>query len=58
MTGHELTEWRQRLSLTKKAAAEALGCSRSALDAWEAGKYPVPRYIALACAAVAYGFLV
>lgn len=55
MTPASLTAWRQRLGLSKVAAAEALGCSRDALLKWEQGKYPVPRYIALAAAAIAHG---
>jgi DNA-binding transcriptional regulator YiaG len=55
VTPQSLTAWRQRLGLTKVAAAEALGCSRDALLKWEQGEHPVPRYIALACAAIAHG---
>lgn len=55
MTAESLLAWRRRYGLTQKAAAEAIGCSRRALQQWEAGTHPVPRYIALACAALAYG---
>jgi DNA-binding XRE family transcriptional regulator len=55
MTPASLTAWRNRLSLSKTGAAEALGCSREALRLWEQGKNPIPLYIALACAAVALG---
>lgn len=54
MTPASLTAWRNGLHLNKVEAAEALGCSRNALADWEAGKYPIPRYIALACAALSY----
>lgn len=55
MTGESLTAWRERLHLSKVEAASLLGCSRNALAGWEAGRYPVPEYIALACAAIAHG---
>lgn len=55
MTPAQLTAWRQRLGLSKVGAAEAIGCHRDAIAKWEAGKHPIPRYIALACAAVAHG---
>lgn len=55
MTPTTLTAWRERLHLSRVAAAEALGCSREALRLWETGKNPIPQYIALACAAVALG---
>ena len=55
MTPSDLTAWRKRLGLNKIRAAEALGCDRGSLSAWEAGTYPIPVYIALACAALALG---
>lgn len=51
----QLHAWRERMSLNSRDAAEALGCSRGALLGWEAGRVPVPKYIALACAALALG---
>lgn len=51
----ELAAWRKRLALTTRQAAEELGCSRAALMGWEAGRKPVPRYIGLACTAIALG---
>lgn len=47
--------WRKRLGLNTVQAAKLLGCSRTALNGWEAGLHTIPRYIALACAALAYG---
>ena len=55
MTAASLTAWRDRLHLNRVQAAAALGCSREALRAWETGERAVPRYIALAAAAVAQG---
>ena len=55
MTPESLEAWRKRLGYNISQAANALGCNRNALAGWEAGKHPVPPYIALACAAVAHG---
>lgn len=55
MTAASLTAWRERLHLNRAEAALKLGCSRNALAGWEAGRHPVPDYIALACAALAHG---
>ncbi|NEI70992.1 helix-turn-helix domain-containing protein [Rhizobium lusitanum] len=54
MTAFDLTEWRNRLRLSQASAATALGCSKTSIVCWEKGQ-PIPRYIALACAAIAYG---
>jgi len=55
MKPESLTKWRERLGLTKSAAAKELGCSRDSLLIWESGEHPIPRYIALAAAAIAHG---
>jgi transcriptional regulator with XRE-family HTH domain len=55
MTPAALTAWRKRLDLSAKAAALALGCSRNAFASWEGGRTPIPKYIALACAAFEIG---
>jgi transcriptional regulator with XRE-family HTH domain len=55
MSADSLTAWRERLHLNARAAAAALGCSRTTLAAYERGKVRIPRYIALACAAIAQG---
>jgi transcriptional regulator with XRE-family HTH domain len=60
MTPNDLTAWRQRLRLTKAQAADALGLSYSAYRYYEAGErdgkpVEIPRTVALACAAVAFG---
>jgi len=54
MTPAQFTEWRGRLGLSKTAAAEALGISRNMPQRYEAGAAHIPRYVALACAAVAF----
>ena len=55
MTAAALKACRKRLGLSQEAFAEALGCGRRSLQNWESGSSPVPRYIGLACAALALG---
>jgi transcriptional regulator with XRE-family HTH domain len=55
MTPSPLAAWRKRLKLTQANAAIELGASLTAYRNWEAGKHPVPDYIALAASAVAMG---
>jgi DNA-binding XRE family transcriptional regulator len=55
MNGTDLKEWRKRLSFSQDKAATEIGCARRSIQEWEKGVRPVPRYIALACAALALG---
>ena len=55
MTPASLIAWRERLHLTVVAASAALCCGRRSIQSWEAGRTTIPRYIALACAAIAQG---
>jgi transcriptional regulator with XRE-family HTH domain len=48
-----LTAWREAMGFSQREAAVALGCSRNALAGWESGEARTPKYIALACAALA-----
>jgi transcriptional regulator with XRE-family HTH domain len=50
-----LSAWRESMGYSQRDACKALGCSRSAWTRWEAGGHSVPRYIGLACAALALG---
>ena len=62
MTPQQLIDWRKRLGLTAKAAAEALGLSINGYAAYERGYQPfghsghvprpIPRHVALACMAL------
>ena len=53
MTGSQLKEWRKRLRLSQAKAAEALGCSRSAIQSWEGRPTErLPKWAALAVSAV------
>ena len=55
MTPTSLNAWRERLSINKAEAARRLGLSRNAYASYEAGERRIPLYIALACAAIAFG---
>lgn len=56
MTPEILIAWRQRLGIRSRAeAARRLGLSRNAYTGYEEGRTKIPRYIALACAAIAHG---
>lgn len=55
LSGQTLIEWRERMGFSQRDACEQLGCSRGAWGGWETGAQPVPRYIGLACAALALG---
>lgn len=55
LNAHTLKAWRERMGYSQREASSALGCSRSAWQAWEGGDQEPPRYIGLACAALALG---
>ena len=56
MTGESLKAWRKRHKLNQTAAAATLGCSRTSIKNWESAPgRELPRYVALACAAISYG---
>ena len=60
VTPDSLKAWRERLGLNKTEASAALGLSINAYAAYERGHYngarrPIPKYVALACAALALG---
>lgn len=50
-----LRTWRTRMGYSLDDAAMQLGCPRSRLEKWERANRPPPRYIGLACAALALG---
>lgn len=50
-----LREWRKRLGLSQRGAADALGLSLRAVQNYEAGERTIPKPVALACAAIALG---
>jgi len=44
----DLTQWCERMGYSQRDAADALGCSRTAFQNWEAGHHDIPAYIGLA----------
>jgi DNA-binding transcriptional regulator YiaG len=54
MTPADFTAWRSHLGLSRAEAARRLGCGPNQPRIWEDGETPVPTYIALACAALAF----
>ena len=57
MTAKQFRAWRKRCQLSLTVAAEALGIARSMVAAYQAGEYPVPRPVELACWAIERGAL-
>ena len=55
MQAHHLAAWRRRMKFSQRKAAEVLGCAKRSITTYESGKVEIPRYISLACAAVAAG---
>lgn len=62
MTPAQFKAWRTRLSFSQEEAAQALGISKGSVQLYEAGRRRedgravlIPKTVALACAAVAYG---
>jgi DNA-binding XRE family transcriptional regulator len=54
MNASMIALWRERMGYSLTAAAKALGCTRTTLTGYEHGQ-DIPRYIGLACAALAVG---
>jgi len=56
VTPASLIAWRERLGIrSQAAAARMLGVARNTYAGYESGSQPIPLYIALACAAIAFG---
>lgn len=56
MTSEGLEAFRARMGWTKSELAAGLGCDRKTLNRYLTGETkPIPRYIALACSALAHG---
>ncbi len=53
MTSTGFAEWRARFGWSKAEAARRLGLSRNSVIDYEAGKIRIPRYVELACEALA-----
>ncbi len=55
MTADEFFRWGERLGLTQAQSAARLGISRRQVIRYEHGDAPIPKTVALACAAVEAG---
>lgn len=53
MTAQEFIAWREHLALNRREAAEALGLSKTTVTTYEHARAHIPRYVALACTALA-----
>lgn len=55
MTPDAFRRWRKRHYKSRAAAAKALGRGERTIVKYEMGELPVPKHIALACAAISLG---
>lgn len=55
MTPDDLRAWQALMGYTYDTAAQALGVSRAAYARWVAGRTPISKTTALACAALVAG---
>lgn len=55
MTGEDFKAWRKRVGKTQQQAADAIGITKRSVQLYEADDQPVPRTVALACAAIEAG---
>lgn len=55
MNSKQFRVWRRRLDLNQAEAGRRLGLSSRTIQLYEAGAWPVPRAVALACAALELG---
>lgn len=54
MTPDDFTALHQRLGMSRAALCRELGIAPNTGTAYALGRQPIPRYIALACAAIAF----
>ena len=52
MTSDQLRDWRKRLAMSQRKAAEILGLHYRTIQGYEAGNFDVPRVVELACKAL------
>lgn len=55
LTYNGLERFRLRMDMTRTELADRLGCDPKTLRRYLSGETPIPQYIALGCAALAYG---
>lgn len=54
-TAEDFAAWRNRMGYSVEDAAKQLGCAIQSVYNWERGESDMPRYIGLACDALALG---
>lgn len=54
-SGERIRAWREDRGWSKAELRARLGLSQHPLDAYEAGERPMPKFVALAYAALAFG---
>jgi DNA-binding transcriptional regulator YiaG len=54
-TSKAFGEWRERMGFSVADCAIELGCAEESVRRWERGEAQPPRYIGLACSALALG---
>jgi hypothetical protein len=55
MSKEVLATWRENMGYSARDCAHELGCTAEDWAAWEEGAVTIPRYVGLACAALAMG---
>lgn len=55
MTPADLAHWRDTIGISRAEACRRLGIAPNTWTAYEKGRVPVPRLVALACAALIRG---
>lgn len=53
MTARQLANWRQKMGISQAKAALLMGISLRSYTRYEAGEWPVPKLVELACKALA-----
>lgn len=55
MTADDFRLWIETLGISNAEASRRLGLAPNTITAYTKGRWPVPRHVALACAAVSAG---
>jgi transcriptional regulator with XRE-family HTH domain len=55
MTRTDFIDWRKRLGINRAEASRRLGIAPNTVTAYEHGRSPIPRVVALACMALVNG---
>lgn len=55
MTGEQFHDWRKLLGLKQREVGALIGKTQKTVSDYEHGRRPVPKAVALACAAISLG---